>query len=156
MKTTNLILIAGLWLAGLTAAQAAPTQMSIQIQTGQLRATPTFLGKIVTSVKYADRVEVITKQAGWSQVRTTSGQSGWIHDSALTRDKLVLKAGAADVSRTASGEELALAGKGFNSDVEADFKSKNQNIDFTWIDKMEKIVVNENEIVSFFREGGLQ
>jgi uncharacterized protein YgiM (DUF1202 family) len=130
--------------------------MSIQIQTGQIRETPTFLGKVVAPVAYGDRVEVITKQAAWSQVRTAAGKTGWIHESALTRDKIVLKAGAEDVNRTASGEELALAGKGFNSDIEADFKSKNQNIDFTWIDKMEKITISDNEIVSFFREGGLK
>lgn len=156
MKKNGFILLTGFLLSGLFTVHAAPTQMSVQIQNGQIRQTPTFLGKIVTSVKYGDRVEIVTKQAGWNQVRTANGLSGWIHESALTRDKIVLKAGAEDVNRAASGEELALAGKGFNSDVEADFKSKNQNIDFTWIDKMEKITINENEISTFFREGGLK
>ena len=154
MKRCGVILFI-IWFTGLAAVQAA-TQMSIQIQTGQLRETPTFLGRIVTSVQYGDRVDIVTKQGAWNQVRTAGGKSGWIHESALTRDKIVLKAGAQDVNRTASGEELALAGKGFNSDVEADFKSKNKEIDFTWIDRMEKIVVGESQIVTFLREGGLK
>jgi hypothetical protein len=89
-------------------------------------------------------------------VRKADGTTGWIHQSTLSRKKIELKAGAADVDRTASGEELAMAGKGFSSQVEADFKEKNQAIDFTWIDKMEKIVVDVDTSVEFLKEGGLE
>ncbi len=129
--------------------------MSVQIQTSPLRATPSPLGKVVTTLKYADQVEIIGKQTGWLQVKASGGQTGWVNESALTKKKIVLSSGAQDVSRTASGEELALAGKGFNSQVEADFKAKNQNIDFTWIDRMEKIVVTDQEVAGFLKEGGL-
>jgi len=138
-------------MAGLT--QAA--EMSVQIQTGQLRETPSFLGKVVSTVSYADRVTIVTKQSPWMQVRSPAGKTGWIHESALTRDKIVLKAGAEDVERTASGEEIALAGKGFNSQVEADFKEKNKEIDFTWIDRMETYKVDQAEMNKFLKEGGL-
>lgn len=136
-----------------TALHAA--EMSVQIQAGQLRETPSFLGKVVATVSYADRVVIITKQSPWMQVSSPSGTKGWIHESALTRDKIVLKAGADDVQRTASGEEIALAGKGFNSQVEADFKDKNKEIDFTWIDRMEKFKVEQSEMNVFLKEGGL-
>ncbi|MFH0880636.1 MAG: hypothetical protein V2A34_13050, partial [Lentisphaerota bacterium] len=58
-----------------------------------------------------------------------------------------------DVRTGASGEELALAGKGFNSDVEAEFKSQNKNVDFTWVDKMEKMKETPDELISFLKEG---
>jgi hypothetical protein len=45
-----------------------------------------------------------------------------MHSSALTKKKLKLAAGEADAATTVSSEEQALAGKGFNSDVEAKFK----------------------------------
>lgn len=153
MRTIPLILVGWLGLAGL--AQAAPTMMSLQVQSSPLRATPSPLGRVVATIQYGDRVEVVAKQTGWLQVKSPAGQVGWVNESALTRTKIVLKAGAEDVSRTASGEELALAGKGFNSQVEADFKAKNQNIDFTWIDRMETYVVNDQEVVGFLKEGGL-
>jgi len=156
MKQQIYLAVMCLLLAGFMPASAKPTELSIQIQTGQVRETPSFLGKIVTTVQYGDRVELVVKQGVWSQIKTADGKVGWMHESALTRDKIVLKAGAADVSRTASGEELALAGKGFNSQVEADFKEKNQNIDFTWIDRMEGFTVKENDMVKFLKEGGLQ
>jgi len=148
-------LVAMAWL-GLTVCAASANQMSVQVQTGQLRETPSFLGRVVSTVSYADRVTVVGKQGAWSQVQHTDGKTGWIHESALSRERIVLRAGAQDVSRTATGEELALAGKGFNSQVEADFRDKNRTIDFTWIDRMETYKVAETEIVRFLREGGLK
>ncbi|HMO49717.1 MAG TPA: SH3 domain-containing protein [Kiritimatiellia bacterium] len=142
------------WLVWATTSALA-NQMSIQVQTGQLRETPSFLGRVVATANYADRVTVIAKQGVWSQVRHPNGQTGWIHESALTRERIVLRAGAQDVHRTASGEELAMAGKGFNSQVEAEFRDKNREVDFTWIDRMEAISVAESEIMKFLREGGL-
>lgn len=140
----------------LAATGVRAAEMSVQVQTGQLRETPSFLGKVVTTVNYADRVIVVTKQSPWLQVSSPAGKTGWIHESALTRDRIVLKAGADDVERTASGEEIALAGKGFNSQVEADFKEKNKDIDFTWIDRMETFKVEQAEMNAFLKEGGLQ
>ncbi len=142
--------------AVLTATAWSDSQtMSVQVRTGQLRATPSFLGKIVTSVAYADKVAVQQKQGEWVQVTAPGGQTGWIHQSALSTKRIELKAGSENVETSASGEELALAGKGFNSDVEADFKKKNKNIDFTWIDKMEKIKIGPQEMIDFLDAGAL-
>jgi SH3-like domain-containing protein len=155
MKYKLLVSVVSLLLLGQTSVFAAPSFMSVQVRTSPMRATPSPLGRVVATLQHADQVEIIGKQTGWLQVRGAGGQTGWMNESALTKSKIVLRAGAEDVNRAASGEELALAGKGFNSDVEADFKSKNSNIDFTWIDRMEKIVVNDQEVVGFLKEGGL-
>jgi hypothetical protein len=37
--------------------------------------------------------------------------------------------------------------------IEADFKNKNKDIDFTWIDRMEKYKVTMDEITRFLNEG---
>ena len=145
------ILLAGLLLS---AAAAQAEMMSVQVKNGQLRDKPSYLGKVLAPVAYGDRLTVSGRQGDWVNVTTGAG-AGWIHQSALTAKKVVLKAGAENVGTAASGEEMALAGKGFNSDVEADFKAKNKNIDFTWIDKMEKIRVTTAESQAFLKEGGL-
>lgn len=155
MKIYTYMLCAGLGLAGYSPVMAAPAQLTVQIEVGQLREKPSVFGKIITDVKYGDRLDIVTRQEPWIQVRTADGKTGWMHQTSLTKKKLALSAGAQDVGRTASGEELAMAGKGFNSQVEADFKAKNQNIDFTWIDRMEKITVSERESLTFLKEGGL-
>lgn len=135
---------------------AAEKMMSLQVRDGYLRAEPSFLGKIVTSVKYADRFAVVEEKGQWSKVTVPgSGISGWIHVSALTKKKIVMKPGEKDVELAASSGELALAGKGFNSDVEAQFKTQNKDIDFTWVDKMEKMVVSREEMKEFLKEGSI-
>ena len=59
------------------------------------------------------------------------------------------------VEKAASSDEIALAGKGFNEQVEGEFKKKNPNIDFKQIDRMEKIVVSQNNMQQFLKSGGL-
>jgi hypothetical protein len=60
------------------------------------------------------------------------------------------------VETGASGEELAVAGKGFNADVEKEFKVDHADIDFTWVDTMEQMKVSPQELMSFLTEGGVQ
>ena len=129
-----------------------PSEMSIQIKDAQLRETPTFLGKKTVSLGYGDRVKVEKKEGVWVQVQTADGQSGWLHESALTKKEINIGSGGEDVNTGASGDELALAGKGFNSDVEASFKEKT-NIDFTWVDRMEAINIPEDERIEFLEIG---
>jgi uncharacterized protein YgiM (DUF1202 family) len=145
-----LVVLASAALAG------EPATMSVQVKTGQVLDTPTFLGKVVTKVNYGDRLQVLDRQGDWSKVAAPGGASGWIHSSALTKKKIAMNAGGQNAQTGASGEELALAGKGFNSDVEADFKSKNQNVDFTWVDKMEKIKVSNASMQQFLKDGGIK
>jgi uncharacterized protein YgiM (DUF1202 family) len=147
-----LMLLVGV-LAAATVVLAAGEKMSVQVKTGQLRATPSFLGAVVATVAYADRVTVAGTQAPWLKVTDAKGRTGWIHQTALTKKRIVLSAGSADVGKGVSGEELALAGKGFNSEVEAEFKAENQNIDFTWVDRMETFRVTPDEAIAFLTAG---
>ena len=154
MKYVMSILAVGVWLST-TSPGLAAKMMSVQVESGQLRETPSVFGKIITSIPYGERIQVIKKKSPWMQVQTTEGVSGWVHESMLTKKKIKMVAGAEDVSRAASGEELAMAGKGFSSKVEADFKDKNKEIDFRPIDKMEAIKIEDEEILTFLKEGGL-
>ena len=139
-----------------TAALAAAGMMSVQVRTGQLRARPSFLGSVVASVGYGDRLTVLTQSNGWTQVRDAKGVTGWIHSSALTEKKVVLQAGEADAASGASGQELALAGKGFNEEVETEFRTENPNIDYTWVDKMEGFRITPDQAQGFLTAGKVE
>jgi uncharacterized protein YgiM (DUF1202 family) len=145
------------WMLALVLASplmaAAAEQMSVQVQNAQLRADASFLGKLTASVPYGTRVTILQARGDWRQVQEPAGKTGWLHQSALTKKTISMKAGGQDVATTASGDELALAGKGFNSEIEADFKNKNKDVDFTWIDRMEKYKVTMEEITRFLNEG---
>lgn len=131
--------------------------MSVQVKKCQLRNKPSFLGKIVINLNYADQVTVKQEDKNWYEVVPVNKKNGgWVHVSALSTKRIVLKEGSKDIENAASSDELALAGKGFNEQVENDFKKKNKNADFTWVDKMEKIVISSKEMQSFLKEGGLK
>ena len=143
-------------LAGATLYAAKPDLVSIQVKNGRVRSHPSFLGKIIAILSYGDRVSVIDTRPAWMHIRVPdSAASGWMHVSALTEKKIILSAGDTHAGQAATTDELALAGKGFNRQVEGEFKAKNRNIDFRWIDKMETFEVGQEDIVQFVKAGDL-
>lgn len=143
-------------LTGLAVFAVEQKMMSIQVKNGDVRSSPSFLGKIVAQLKYGDRVAVQNVKGSWYFIDKPEGSTdGWMHSSALSVKKIVLNPGASDIEQAASSDEITLAGKGFNQQVENDFKSKNPQVDFTWINKMEKMTVSQNQIQTFIREGQL-
>ena len=147
------ILAVALALAGLASLWAAP--MSVKVKETQIRATPTYLGKILAIARYGDRLEVLEKQNGWAKVNLPSGKGqGWVNLSALQDKRIALKAGDAAATSGASSGEVALAGKGFNKEVEAQYRDEKQ-LDYTWIDRMEGYRVSPEQIMAFLQAGGL-
>ena len=131
--------------------------MSVQVQTGQLRSSPSFLAGIVGEVAYARQVQVMEERAGWSRVAVPgTSLSGWMHGSALSSKRIVLQAGAEDVERAATTGEIALAGKGFNAEVEREFRSRNPNLDFRRIDQMQASSPTMAQIRRFAQDGQLR
>jgi len=151
------LLTAAMIMAMLTVSSvltASAGTMSVQVKDVPVRATPSFVGKVTGTLAYGDQVEVQQTQGAWSKV-VGAGASGWMHTSALSAKKIVLAAGQEHAKVAASGDELALAGKGFNSDVEAQFKAGHKDIDFTWINRMEKIKIPSAEMQGFLKNGGV-
>jgi hypothetical protein len=143
-------------IAFLAAQVVAGQTMSVQVKSGQVRKSPTFLGPVIASFAYGDSVQILTQQGAWYQVALPSGRGqGWMHTSALTEKKIILKSGAADVSQAASSDELALAGKGFNQQVENEYRTRNPKLDFSQIDQMESHTVSQDEIQAFIKDGRL-
>jgi uncharacterized protein YgiM (DUF1202 family) len=126
--------------------------MSVQVRDGQLRSTPSFLGTVVGSVNYGDQVDVQQQQGDWMEVNY-KGQKGWIHNSALTTKYINVGGGGKDAQMKASGKEVALAGKGFNAEVEAQYRKGHQNANYAAVDRMEQIKIASQEMVAFLDKG---
>ena len=128
--------------------------MSVQVRQGNIRNSPSFLGKVVLKVNYGDRLINLGEYQGWVNVRLSNKNlGGWIHQSALTTKKILLNAGAADVKNYAGSDEVALAGKGFNKQVENRIRAKNPSMNFRWIDRMEAMKVRQDEVSLFLKNG---
>jgi len=140
----------------LNATADAQKVMSVQVKEGLLRATPSHLGKIVARVSYSDRVTVLEERGAWKKVSRSNGKSqGWIHNTALTNKRIALKAGQSNVGTSVSRDEIALAGKGFSEEVEAQYRKSNKNLDYTWINWMEAIKVSPKQMEDFIVVGHL-
>jgi hypothetical protein len=134
----------------------AQETLSVQVKEGELRATPSFLGKIVARVAYGDRVVSMGSRGAWKKVSVREGRlQGWMHASALTTKRIALKAGQTSVRTGATQDELALAGKGFNEQVEAAFRKENRNLDYTWINRMEAFKVPPELMNTFLVQGSV-
>jgi len=142
-------------IAAAAIAADSSKMMSVQVKTTSLRNAPEFISKACATLAYGDRVEVSSTKGPWSKVNTQKGATGWVHTSALSPKKIVLKSGQETAQTRASNDELALAGKGFNSDVEGEFKKQHKNINFIWINKMEKMRVTSDEMQKFLKEGSI-
>ena len=90
----RLWLVAGFLAGAATAFGDASAAMSVQVKNGQIRATPSFLGKVVAPLSYGDRVQVLETRNDWMNVTGPGGQSGWVHSSALTKKKIVMSSGS--------------------------------------------------------------
>lgn len=150
---------AGLWAALiLTAglAWAAGQVMSVQVRTTKMRSRPSFLGTTVSEMTYGTQVKIISQQGPWIQVTSPQGKSGWLHESALSKKELAMVSGGTEAATGASGEEIALAGKGFNAQVESEFRKRNQELDFKPVDRMEKLVITPEQAAAFLAAGQVE
>jgi len=152
MRAKVAVLCLGLLLIVTTAVAAENWQ--VVVQKAPVRQSPQVFGKISTTLDYGVRVEVLQRQNGWLQVRTTSG-SGWLHESAVARRAAALTAGTRKAEVAASQQELTLAGKGFNQQVEDAYRQKNRRLDYDEIDRMQAMRVDEGQLLQFVRDGGL-
>ncbi len=148
------LILLGSLLFGATAI--AQRTMSVQVKEGQLRATPSHLGTIVARATYGSQVMVLEEQGAWKRVSLGSGKKqGWMHNTALTNKRIALKAGQSNVGTSVTRDEIALAGKGFNEEVEAQYRKSNKNLDYTWINKMEASKVSQEQMEDFISSGRL-
>ena len=153
---STVICLVFLGLAALNATADAQKIMTIQVREGQLRATPSHFGKIVAKVSYGNQVTVLENNGPWKKVSLSGGKvKGWIHDTALSSAKIDLKSGQANVSASVNQKEIALAGKGFSKEVEAQYRQTNKNLDYAWINRMETFKVSSSQMQNFIAEGRL-
>jgi uncharacterized protein YgiM (DUF1202 family) len=150
-----------LMVLGLAAALggAAFAQMSrggtvyVNVKTLQLKSgTGFFAGKSGSPLAYGDQVTVLQVNGKWVEVRYSmrTAFTGWTNSSNLTAKRIVASGGTG----SASAREVAMAGKGFNEEVENAYKS-GSNLNYAGVDAVEAITVTENDLYSFITEGRL-
>lgn len=136
------------------AVDALAKEMSVQVSQTQLRSTPAYYGAVVATVRYADRLTILETRGKWLRASNPKTKAaGWVHESALTGKTLALRSGAGSAPTRVSAGELSAAEKGFTEQIERKYRQDNKNIDFAWVDRMEKFEVTPQESAAFLKEG---
>ena len=154
MRNRKLAMVLTLALCLGGALALAAKVMNVSVRDGQVRETPSFLGKIVGKAAYGQAVDVAEEQGDWARVTLPGGVAGWMHLSSLTVAKRSLSGGTA-ASDSVSGKEMALAGKGFSAEVEADYR-RSHGGDFTAIDAMERVSYDPATLLAFLSQGDVK
>jgi len=127
----------------------------VKVQTTNLRKEPKFYSQIVAVLKAGEMVEKISTYDGWYKARTSKGVEGWLHSSSVNEKKFSLLAMDKSLQTTASTDEVALAGKGFNNQIEKKYKTEHSEISFVWVDKMINFKVTPEQLRKFLEKGKL-
>lgn len=132
----------------------SPGVYQVSVRETIVRERPSFLGKVLTSLTYGEKVKVVDSHGAWSFIEYTGSSQGWIHTAAISSQKIELTRSDKGVDTSASNDEVALAGKGFNKEVEQQYIDQN-SMDYSWIDYMETIEVDIVTLVEFTNEEAL-
>lgn len=127
----------------------------VKVQTTYVRKDPKFYSPAVATLAAGETVTQISAQAGWFKVRISQGVEGWIHSSAVRSKSFSLAALDKSLKTQATTEEVALAGKGFNKQVEEEYKSRNKELSFAEVDRMLRIIVKTEQLRAFLVNGKL-
>lgn len=119
-----------------------------------IRESCRFYSPVKATVHYNDVVEIISKEGDWYRVKFKKVQ-GCIHKSAVEKSSISLSNLVGSEKQSASGDEVALAGKGFNPQVEAVYKKENPNLDYRAVNRVENFKVSENKLRQFIQSGRL-
>jgi len=148
-------LLGGLLLGALPAGAApAPAEaVTVVVRATSIRKDRQFYAPALGQASYGDRLAVLGKEGDWVHVRAGS-LTGWVHASAVT-EKTVKAEARAPSAAAQSDEDVALAGKGFNPQVEKEYRKQNPEANYAAVDRMEKLTVSEKDVAAFLREGHL-
>jgi SH3-like domain-containing protein len=154
MKKPLPLVFAGMLLVAVTALPLADT-MIVKVRTTYLRKNPQFYAQNVLILSAGERLEKVSEQDGWVQVKTANGVVGWVHSSAVEVKKFNILALDKNMKTQASSSEVSLAGKGFNKQVEESYKAKHGEANFAEVDKMLLIKVDPVKVQAFLQAGKL-
>lgn len=128
--------------------------MHIQLKIAALKSTPSFLGKTLLSLRYGESVTSIQNNGEWVEV-TVSSKKGWIHSSALTTKEIILSNASGTAPKNISSNEVMMAGKGFNAQVEKQYREKNPKLRFDLVNTMEEYTIASDSQRQFTKNGKL-
>jgi len=152
MKKFLILFCMGFFVVALAKAQAIKGgTMYVAAKTVELKSSVGFFASAKGTLAYGTTVTILQIKGDWAEVRSVadSSVSGWTTVASLTSKRIVSGAGSG-----ATANEVALAGKGFNQEVENAYKAKGK-LNYADVDRTEAQKVSKKELQDFIVAGRL-
>jgi hypothetical protein len=151
MKKLILLLIMGLVSAGFAAAQIAKGgTLYVAVKTVTLKSSTGFFSSGRGTLNYGDAVTVLQVSGKFVEIRSVNSSiTGWTATANMSARQIV-----SGNAVTLSAKETAMAGKGFNQEIEDIYKTKG-SLNYADVNRVEAITVTETGIKNFLEEGRL-
>ncbi|MCL2806447.1 MAG: hypothetical protein FWD26_10960 [Treponema sp.] len=152
MKKILIGLFLALIVTGFAAAQVSRGgTLYVAVKTVDLKSSTGFFASNRGRLNYGDRVTVISVSGRFVEVRSAANSSvtGWTPSANMSVRQVV-----SGTTSTATASEVALAGKGFNQEVEQSYRAQ-QNLNYADVDRVEAVTVDLNALRRFLEEGRL-
>jgi hypothetical protein len=152
MKKVFMVFCLVLFVTGLAAAQVARGgTLYVAVRTVTLKSSTGFFASNRGTLDYGDRVTVLQVNGRFVEVRSMANATltGWTPSANLSARQIV-----SGNTATVTARETALAGKGFNQEVEDAYRRQG-NLNYADVDRIEAIRVSEADLRRFLEEGRL-
>lgn len=151
MKKLLILIIMGLIIIGSAAAQTVGSTMYVSVKSAALKSSTGFFASTRGTLNYGDRVTVLEVSGRFIRVRSANSTlEGWTPSANLSARQIV-----PGNTSTLSATETALAGKGFNQEVESAFRARGGAGNYADVDAVERVAVTEDGLRRFIEEGRL-
>jgi hypothetical protein len=154
-RARGLGLLAVLVLLAADVPQDPGSQLTVTRKATKLRAAKRTFAPPVADLKEGDKLVAEGKDGAWFQAKLGT-KSGWLHETDVSTNPDVRLSGQG-VRETYSTTETSAARKGFNPQVEKQYRADNPSLDraFRTIDALEARELPEAELRAFLADGGL-
>ena len=149
MKTAIIAILLGCLLPLAAAAET----IRVTTRENAVRGDCRFFAPVKLKVALGDQLTVKGRKGDWFLV-SARGVNGCIHKSAVESRRFA-SAGRGAATGGASSDEVSLAGKGFNPQVEAGYRKSGTGLNYAAVDEITRISVTEKNLESFVLQGGL-
>jgi hypothetical protein len=139
----------------LISSVAAAATVKVITQEAVIRKDKRFFAPALVRAPFGAALQELEKEGDWFRVNY-QGNEGWIHKSAVQEQKFQLSSLAGGQAEEASRDEVALAGKGFNPEVEKAFRDKNPKMRYDLVNLVQSYRVEDQRLQAFIRAGHLR
>lgn len=149
MRTTIVVIL----LCSLSVLPAVAETLKVTTRENAVRGDCRFFAPVKLKVSLGDQLTVRGRKGDWFLV-SARGVNGCIHKSAV-ESRSFAASGRRASTGGASADEVSLAGKGFNPQVEAGYRKSGKGLNYAAVDEISRISVSEKSLESFVLQGGL-